>query len=72
MPKITLLDNSKKEFKDPLTVQELAAKIGAKLANARVAGKINGVLVDSSETISEDSAVQILTADDEEGLDTVS
>ena len=71
MPKITLLDNSKKEFKDPLTVQELAANIGAKLANATVAGKINGVLVDSSETISEDSAVQILTADDEEGLDII-
>ena len=71
MPKITLLDNSKKEFKDPLTVQELASNIGAKLANATVAGKINGVLVDSSETISEDSAVQILTADDEEGLDII-
>ena len=71
MPKITLQDNSKKEFKDPLTVQELAANIGAKLANATVAGKINGVLVDSSETISEDSAVQILTADDEEGLDII-
>ena len=71
MPKITLLDNSKKEFKDPLTVQELAANIGAKLANATVAGKINGVLVDSSENISEDSTVQILTADDEEGLDII-
>ena len=71
MPKITLLDNSKKEFKDPLTVQELAANIGPRLSNATVAGKINGVLVDASKTISEDSTVQILTADDEEGLEII-
>ena len=71
MPKITLQDNSKKEFKDPLTVQELAINIGPGLSNATVAGKINGVLVDASQTISEDSTVQILTADDEEGLEII-
>lgn len=71
MPKITLQDNSKKEFKDPLTVQELAINIGPRLSNATVAGKINGVLVDASQTISEDSTVQILTADDEEGLEII-
>ena len=71
MPKITLQDNSKKEFKDPLTVQELAINIGPRLSNATVAGKINGVLVDASKTIFEDSTVQILTADDEEGLEII-
>ena len=69
MPQITLPDNSKKAFKNPLTILELASDIGTRLADSTVAGKIDGVLVDASEKITEDCSVQILTADDTEGLE---
>ena len=42
MPQITLPDNSKRDFKNPLTVDELASKLGSKLSREAVAGKING------------------------------
>ena len=71
MPQITLPDNSKREFKNPLTILELASDIGTRLASSTVAGKINGVLVDASEKIIEDCSVQILTADDIEGLEII-
>tara|TARA_B100001013_G_scaffold313811_1_gene220058 strand:- start:2171 stop:4078 length:1908 start_codon:yes stop_codon:yes gene_type:complete len=71
MPQITLPDNSKRDFNDPLTIEELASEIGSSLANSTIAGKINGVLVDASEKILKDSSVQILTADDTEGLEII-
>ena len=71
MPQITLPDNSKKAFKNPLTILELASDIGTRLADSTVAGKIDGVLVDASEKITEDCSVQILTADDTEGLEII-
>ena len=42
MPKITLPDNSVRKFDKPISVNELAEEIGAGLAKATVAGKING------------------------------
>tara|TARA_B100000427_G_scaffold205423_1_gene171001 strand:- start:738 stop:2663 length:1926 start_codon:yes stop_codon:yes gene_type:complete len=71
MPKITLPDKSVRKFDKPITVNELAEDIGSGLAKATVAGKIDGVRVDSSELISEDCEVEILTADNEEGLEVV-
>ena len=71
MPQITLPDSSKREFKDPLTIEQLALNINSKLAIATVAGKINNFLVDASETISEDCEVQIITAEDPEGLEII-
>ena len=71
MPKITLPDKSVRKFDKPITVNELAEDIGSGLAKATVAGKIDGVRVDSSEFISEDCEVEILTADNEEGLEVV-
>ena len=71
MPKITLPDKSVRKFDKPITVNELAEDIGSGLAKAAVAGKIDGVRVDSSEFISEDCEVEILTADNEEGLEVV-
>ena len=71
MPQITLPDKTKKEFADPLTVEELAAEIGPGLGRSVVAGKVNGILVDASEEIHEDSEIQILTAEDQEGLEVI-
>ena len=71
MPKITLPDNSVRKFDKPISVNELAEDIGAGLAKATVAGKIDGIRVDASELILEDSKVEILTADSEEGLEVV-
>ena len=57
MPIVTLPDGSKKEFEKSITIDELSNSIGAGLAKATVAGKINGILVDASEKITEDSDV---------------
>ena len=71
MPEITLPDNSKRNFKVPLTIEELAFDIGPGLAKATIAGKINGKLVDASEEIIEDASVEIITAKDPEGLEII-
>ena len=71
MPKITLPDKSKRDFEDPLTIEELAADIGPGLAKSAVAGKISGERVDASEVITKDCEVEILTADSEEGLEII-
>ncbi|HYG54197.1 MAG TPA: threonine--tRNA ligase [Burkholderiales bacterium] len=69
MPNIRLPDGSQKEFPGPVTVAEIASSIGAGLARAALAGKVNGRLVDTSFRISEDSEVQIITPKSPEGLD---
>lgn len=71
MPQITLPDQSKRDFKDPLTVKDLAADIGSGLAKATIAGKIDGVLVDASEKITKDCTIEIITEKDEEGLEII-
>ena len=71
MPEITLPDNSKRNFKVPLTIEELAFDIGPGLAKATIAGKIDGKLVDASEKIIEDASVEIITAKDPEGLEII-
>ncbi|MGA2396729.1 MAG: threonine--tRNA ligase [Steroidobacteraceae bacterium] len=71
MPVITLPDGSQKSFDHPITVAELAAGIGAGLAKAALAGKVNGRLVDTSATIDHDAAVSIVTDKDPEGLEII-
>ena len=71
MPEITLPDNSKRNFKVPLTIEELAFNIGPGLAKATIAGKIDGKLVDASEKIIVDASVEIITAKDPEGLEII-
>src|SRR5688500_5307780 len=58
---ITLPDGSRREFPAPVTVQELAASIGAGLAKAALAGKVDGRLVDTSFVIGQDASVEIVT-----------
>ena len=71
MPVITLPDGSQRSFNQAVTVYDVAADIGAGLAKAALAGKVNGVPVDTSFLIEEDSDLAIITARDEEGLDTI-
>lgn len=71
MPCITLPDGSKRIFAQPVTVAEVAQNIGAGLARAALAGKVNGRLVDTSYLISSDTALSIITDKDEEGLEII-
>lgn len=71
MISITLPDGSKKEFEGPVTVKDVAASIGAGLAKAAIAGKVNGKLVDTSYPITEDATLSIVTDKDPEGLDII-
>jgi len=71
MVQITLPDGSLREFHGPVTVAEVAASIGAGLAKAALAGKIDGVVVDTSHTISANSALSIITAKDADGLEVI-
>ena len=71
MPQITLPDKTKKKIKDSITVEDLAKEIGPGLGKAVVAGKLDDILVDASEEITEDCKVQILTAEDAEGLEII-
>ncbi|HXI37718.1 MAG TPA: threonine--tRNA ligase [Burkholderiales bacterium] len=69
MPNIRLPDGSSKSFPNPVTVAEVAQSIGAGLARAALAGKVNGRLVDTGFSIAEDSELQIITPKSPEGLD---
>jgi threonyl-tRNA synthetase len=71
MVQITLPDGSKREFPAPVTVAEVAASIGAGLAKAALAGKVDGQVVDTSFTIGKDSALSIVTAKDADGLEVI-
>src|SRR6202012_3347658 len=69
MIEITLPDGSKRPFDHPVSVQDVAASIGAGLAKATLAGKVDGKLVDSSYTIDHDAALEIVTDKSPEALD---
>lgn len=71
MVRITLPDGSQREYPAPLTVAEVAASIGAGLAKAALAGKVDGKVVDTSFRIDGDAKLSILTAKDPEGLDVI-
>jgi len=68
MAQVTLPDGSKLEVAEGTTAKELAEKIGPRLAGSAVAAKINGQVVDLSTPLNDQAHVQILTADDNEGL----
>jgi threonyl-tRNA synthetase len=68
---VTLPDGSVREFEPGATVADVAASIGAGLAKAAIAGKVNGKLVDTSFPITENAALSILTDKDQEGLDII-
>jgi threonyl-tRNA synthetase len=71
MVQITLPDGSLREYPGPVTVAEVAASIGAGLAKAALAGKIDGKVVDTSYVISTDATLSIITAKDADGLEVI-
>jgi len=71
MPDIKLPDGSIRSFPGPVTVAEVAASIGAGLAKAALAGKVDGKLVDTSFCMEQDAALAIVTDKDVEGLELI-
>jgi len=71
MISITLPDGSQKQFENPPSVQDVAASIGAGLAKAALAGKVDGQLVDSSRTIDHDARLEIVTEKSPEALEII-
>ncbi|MDH5425997.1 MAG: threonine--tRNA ligase [Gammaproteobacteria bacterium] len=69
MPVITLPDGSQRSFASSVSVFDVASEIGAGLAKATLAGKVDGELVDSSYLISNDAALEIITNKSEEALE---
>ena len=71
MPEIRLPDGSKRQFESNVTVAEVAQNIGAGLARAALAGRVNDQLVDLSFIIHEDSDLAIITDKNPEGLEVI-
>ncbi|GAA5005917.1 threonine--tRNA ligase [Pseudoluteimonas lycopersici] len=69
MINITLPDGSVRQFDAPVTVGEVAASIGAGLAKATLAGKVDDRLVDASYRIDRDATLSIVTDKSPEALD---
>ncbi len=69
MAKVTLPDGSILEVGDGTTARQLAESIGAGLAKAAIAARINGVLVDLSAPVESDVTIEIITNKDEQGLE---
>ncbi len=71
MVAIRLPDGSQRQFDAPVTVAQVAASIGAGLAKAALAGKVDGKLVDTSYLIEQDADLAIVTDKDADGLDVI-
>ena len=71
MPVITLPDGNKKKFDHPVTIMEVAESIGPGLAKAAIAGRVNGKLIDTCLPIKKDAEINIITAKDPEGIETI-
>ncbi len=71
MPIIRLPDGSERSFDAPVTVAEVAMNIGAGLAKAALAGKVNGTLVDTAYLINQDAELAIITDKNPEGVDII-
>ena len=71
MPVVTLPDGSQRTFERPVTVAEVAAAIGAGLARAALAGRVDGRLVDTSFRIEHDATLAIVTDKDPAALEII-
>jgi len=71
MPIITLPDGSQRQYDQAVTVMDIASSIGAGLAKATLAGKVDGKLVDASILVENDARLQLITAKDEEGVEVI-
>jgi threonyl-tRNA synthetase len=71
MPVVTLPDGSQRRFDHPVRVDEVAAGIGAGLAKAALAARVDGKLVDTSYLIDRDANLAIVTDRDADGLEVI-
>ncbi|MFQ1023628.1 threonine--tRNA ligase [Avibacterium paragallinarum] len=71
MPIITLPDGSQRQFDKPVSVLDVAQDIGAGLAKATIAGRVNGERRDACDLIEDDATLEIITAKDEDGLEII-
>ena len=71
MPAITLPDGTVKSFDQPVTGMQVAESIGAGLAKATLAARVDGRLADACVEIDHDAEVALITARDPEGLDII-
>src|SRR4030095_12068457 len=71
MPAVTLPDGSQKKFDAPVTVADVAASIGAGLAKAAIAGRVNDKLVDTSFVIENDAKLSIVTEKEPAAVDVI-
>ncbi|MBL8460791.1 threonine--tRNA ligase [Zoogloea sp.] len=71
MPNITLPDGSVRSFEQSVTISQIAASIGAGLAKAALAGKVDGKLVDTSFLVETDVALAVITDKDPEGVEII-
>ncbi|MCQ9120773.1 threonine--tRNA ligase [Rodentibacter pneumotropicus] len=71
MPIITLPDGFQRQFDRPVSVLEVAQDIGAGLAKATIAGRVNGERRDACDIIEQDATLEIITAKDEDGLEII-
>lgn len=71
MIKITLKDGKVLEVEKGLTVSEIAARISTSLRKKALGAKINGEKAELMDVINEDSTLEILTFEDQEGKDTL-
>ncbi len=71
MPVITLPDGTRREYEQPVTIEQIAMDIGPGLARAALAGKVDGKPVDLSHVVGHDAQVSIITPRDEEGLEII-
>lgn len=69
MISVQLPDGSKKELEEGASVLELAASIGPRLAQAALAGKVDGALVDIESVLPDGATVEIITDKSPEALD---
>ena len=69
MLQITLPDGSKREFTSPVSIAEIAESIGPGLAKAALAGRVNGMLVDTSHIVDADTEIAIVTERDDDGIE---
>ena len=68
---ITLPDERQLTLTSPTCIAEIAATIGPGLARQALAGRVNGKLVDACDLITADARVQVITPNDDEGLEII-
>ncbi|HAU0707525.1 TPA: threonine--tRNA ligase [Legionella pneumophila] len=71
MPNVKLPDGNVKHFEAPLAIYDVAHHISPGLAKAAIAGRVDGVLVDTSYLIKEDCSLIIVTEKHEDSLEII-